>query len=264
MAVQLSDLDNRSVARAEGAVLFDDGRHRWVWLGADTGASDGVAANQYLIQDGGRGCLLDPGSVLDFARTVANLSRFAKPEEIDYLFFTHQDPDVSSAMPMWGGITKARMVISTIWGRFMPHYGEIDQKRIELIPDKGGSFRLGSSNLQVVPAHYLHSVGNITLYDPVSKFLFTGDIGAAVMPAGEEYLLVDDFDKHLKFMDGFHKRYMNSGSACRNYVERVSKLPIEAVVPQHGAIFAGANAKRFLDWFASLKCGVDLIDQMYR
>lgn len=249
----------RPIDRAHGGVLFEQGDHRWTWLGAETGHSEGVAANQYLIQKGKSGCLLDPGSVLDFSRIVANLSRFTRPADVELLFYSHQDPDVASAMPMWTTITPAKAVVSAIWSRFVPHYGDIPPDRIQVVPDEGGSVRLGGARLDIIPAHYLHSVGNITLYDPVARFLFTADIGAALLPPGKETLYVENFDDHIRYMDGFHRRYMASRRACRDYADRVSKLKIDAIVPQHGAIFRGPDVDRFLNWFGSLECGVDLI-----
>ncbi|MCC6465600.1 MAG: MBL fold metallo-hydrolase [Planctomycetes bacterium] len=248
----------------EATVLFEQGDHRWIWLGTDDGAGEGVPANQYLVQDRGRGLLLDPGSVLDFARTISNLSRFAEPATLDYLFFSHQDPDVSSGVPMWAGVTKAKLVMPAIWARFLPHFGEFDQTRIQGVPDKGSTLALGKSELRVIPAHFLHSTGNIVLYDPVARYLFTGDIGTAIMPPGDNSLYVQDFSKHLKLMEGFHKRYMASNAACRNFVERINHLAIDAIVPQHGRIIRGDDVKRFKDWFRELRCGVDLLAEMYR
>ncbi|HOJ97945.1 MAG TPA: hypothetical protein PLW34_00105 [Termitinemataceae bacterium] len=47
-----------------GKILFQDGDHQFIWLGADPEAVSGVVqTNQYLIIEKGRGMLLDPGGV---------------------------------------------------------------------------------------------------------------------------------------------------------------------------------------------------------
>ncbi len=47
---------------------------------------------------------------------------------------------------------------------------------------------------------------------------------------------MEDFDSHLKLMEGFHRRYLASNSVVRKYIEKVRRLEIERIAPQHGAI----------------------------
>ena len=56
--------------------------------------------------------------------------------------------------------------------------------RIIALPDRGQSIALGKCQLKAVPAHFLHSVGNFQIYDPVSKILFSGDMGLLEQYAG--------------------------------------------------------------------------------
>ena len=59
----------------------------------------------------------------------------------------------------------------------------------------------------MIPAHFLHSAGNFQVYDPVSKVLYTGDLGASI---GMDYMDVTDFDAHLRIgsalspLEGFY------------------------------------------------------------
>jgi hypothetical protein len=100
-----------------------------------------------------------------------------------------------------------------------------------------------------VPAHYLHSSGNFNLYDKVAKVLFSGDVGAALLPPGEDGLFVENFDKHIRHAEGFHRRWMGSNEAKRRWCERVSQMDIDMLCPQHGAIYQGADVQRFINWF---------------
>lgn len=266
MTVSILNIPNASVRMHEGTVLFDNGQHRWIWLGqtSDDKSGEEVPANQYIVENNQKACLLDPGSILNFGATVANLARYIDTSRLEYLFFSHQDPDVASGIALWAGCCPARFLMPKVWGRFLPHFGEFDQARTILVPDKGMNLQLGNSNLQIVPAHFLHSLGNIQLYDPEARILFTGDVGAALMPPGEEVLFVEDFRSHIKYMEGFHKRYMISNIVTREWATRMSRLQIDAIVPQHGAIFRGEMVKQFLDWIGNLKCGIDLLQEWYR
>ena len=80
-----------------------------------------------------------------------------------------------------------------------------------------------------MPGHFLHSVGNFHLYDPVSKILYTGDLGAAL---GMEYSEVTDFDAHLRYMEGFHRRYMTGNRAMSLWANMVRNMDIEIIAPQ--------------------------------
>lgn len=247
-----------------GRVLFENEDHKVIWLGWDEDEGGGaVQTNQYLVINNGKGVLIDPGGVHLFSRVVAVISNYIHLDNIESIFFSHQDPDVSSGIALWLGITKADIHISELWIRFMPHFGIIDERRMKAIPDKGGSIKMGSGSmvLEAVPAHFLHSPGNFVAYDPVSRFLFSSDIGAAVFEK-EKYLFVEDFNAHLQIMEGFHKRYMTSNGACKQLLHMLKGKPVNVIAPQHGALFAQEHVDEFFKWFETLKCGVDIIDQI--
>ena len=250
----------------KGRALYDDGEHRFVWLGWEEEEEEGlVQTNQYLIISGGKGMLLDPGGVYTLPRVLATISAYIEPDDIEYIFFTHQDPDVSSGIAVWLDNTPAKVYISKLWVRFLPHFGSLNVDRIVGIEDRGGELTLPSgSKVRFVPAHFLHSTGNFTLFDERSRILFSGDIGAAVFPKGERYLFVEDFDAHARLMEAFHKRYMASCKVLRMWVSMVRELKPSMIAPQHGAVFTGANVDRFLGWLENLECGVDMVERFYR
>lgn len=128
------------------------------------------------------------------------------------------------------------------------------------VPDEGMLYQVCPDfELQLVPAHFLHSEGQINVYDPVSKILFSGDIGAAMLPVEKNYAFVDNFSEHLPYIEEFHRRYMCSNKAARIWVEAVSKLDIKFIASQHGPVYRGQAVQDFLDWFRELQCGVDLM-----
>jgi flavorubredoxin len=236
----------------------------FIWLGAEDKFRKGVIQTmQYLIIDKGRGTLLDPGGVHLFSRVVASVSRYISVDKIDTIFFSHQDPDVSSGIALWMGVTNAKIYISGLWTRFLPHFGIVDSSRIISIEDKGSSIRLPSgAELKFVPAHFMHSCGQFNLYDIRSRILFTGDIGAAVFPEGEETLFVENFERMRPLIEPFHKRYMASNLVVRDWCARVTALNPDMIAPQHGAVYKGESVKAFLSWLSGLKCGTDLLDQL--
>ncbi len=248
-----------------GKVLYKDDTHTYIWLGGENKYRKGVIQTmQYLIIDNGRGTLLDPGGVHLFPKVVAAVSRFIAIDKIDTIFFSHQDPDVSSGIALWLGITNAKVYISALWTRFLPHFGIVDTTRIIPIDDRGGSAKLASgAEVRFIPSHFMHSPGQFALWDARSKILFTGDIGAAVFGDGEETVFVDDFSKHVHLIEDFHRRYMASNAVVRKWCTQVSRLNPTMIAPQHGAIYRNESVTAFLDWLSALRCGTDLADQIF-
>jgi flavorubredoxin len=249
----------------QGKVLYEDEDHKFVWLGWEEEEEEGlVQTNQYLIVSGGKGVLLDPGGVYTLPRVLATISSYIDPDDIHYIFFTHQDPDVSSGIAVWLDNTPADVYISKLWVRFVPHFGSLSTSRIKGIEDHGGEIVLpNGARLRFIPSHFLHSTGNFSLFDERSGILFSGDIGAAVFKHGERYLFVEDFEEHVPLMEGFHRRYMASNKACRLWVNKVRALNPNMIAPQHGAIFKGPAVEKFLSWFERLQCGVDILETIY-
>ncbi|MBI4956381.1 MAG: MBL fold metallo-hydrolase [Myxococcales bacterium] len=223
-----------------------------------------VQANQHVIVDHGEAMLLDPGGHKVYTKLFAELASLVPPSGLKHLFFSHQDPDIVAAANGWLMVTEATAHVSKLWTRFIPHFG-IDAFAVDRmigIEDGGGKLAVGSGQVKFLPAHFLHSSGNIQVYDCVSKILYSGDLGAAV---GPEYAFVEDFEAHARHMRGFHQRYMPTSRAIRAWARMVRGLDIETIAPQHGAMFVGKEmVGRFIDWVESLECGIELLEELYQ
>ena len=241
--------------------LYNKNNRRWVYFGRDRDKNKKIIdTNEYLIEIDGRGLLPDPGGLEVFPSFMAALSREIDLEKIDILYGSHQDPDIISSLALWMGVCKDALVYTPgIWMTFISHFAE--DVELQPIGDKGQNIALGnSSDLQFIPAHYLHSSATFSLYDPVAKILLSGDIGAAILPDGHEEIFVTDFDYHVKYMKGFHRRWMPSNEAKLKWIERLRKLDVNMICPQHGSIFRDDDVKRFLDWFEGFEVAGALKD----
>jgi flavorubredoxin len=237
--------------------IFEDGDHKWLAITRDPNRPGYlVDTNEYLVIHGDDSILLDPGGSEVFPAVFSAISTSFDPRKIDKLFASHQDPDIISSLSMWLEFNpKVKCYISWLWTSFVPHFGG-DGETFIGIPDGGMDIVVGGQRLQAVPAHYLHSSGNFHLYDPKAKILFTGDVGAALLPAGEDGLFVEDFDRHIRHAEGFHRRWMGSEKAKRDWCARVASMDIDMLCPQHGSIYQGEDVKRFIDWFSRLDVGL--------
>lgn len=256
--------NHRGAGRAVSTmVLYEAEGHRNVLL-PEQDAGEGVSTNQHLIVHGGEAMLLDPGGAKLYTKVQAALARETRGAKLRHIFLSHQDPDIVAALNGWLMITQAEAWCSKLWHRFIPHFGSdrLVYERVSPIPDEGMRLALGGLELLILPAHFLHSVGNFHVYDPVSRILYTGDLGASL---GQEGRDVVDFDAHIPFMEGFHRRYMCSNRALRAWVGMARQLDVQIIAPQHGAMMRGpAMVERFLSWCEALECGIDRMEGIYR
>lgn len=237
--------------------IFALGKHCWYAIARDPERPSFIIdTNEYLITDGEQALLTDPGGMEIFPAVFAAIGEVIDPSCIGSIFASHQDPDVISSLALWLAFNpQITCHVSGLWKTFIPHFGG-NELSLLAIPDQGNEIKLGELSLSTIPAHYLHSSGNLHLYDPAAKILFSGDIGAALLPADQGDLFVRDFAAHVRFAEGFHRRWMGSNSAKRDWCERAAKMDIDMLCPQHGAIYQGEDVMRFINWLDELPVGI--------
>lgn len=244
--------------------FYNDGKHKCVGF-YDLVSGDGVQANQFLVVNGEHSALIDPGGELIYNDLYMSSYRYLFTKSLEYVIGSHQDPDIISSLNKWLIGSDCKIIVPALWERFIPHFAT--QKnvadRIIGIPDKGMDIDLGAMALKALPAHFLHSEGNFHFYDPVAKILFSGDMGASSvhMNLQKPIETAEDFSNHIKYMKGFHQRYMSGNKACRYWANMVKTLDLEWMIPQHGRAFKGGAIALFLDWISGLECGIDLVTQ---
>ncbi len=238
------------------ATAIYDKSHRWIMFGRDPDKVGGIIdTNQYMIITRNHAFILDPGGIELFSSMLASILHFVPLDKITHLFASHQDPDIISSLGLWDQtLPNAKLMAPWMWEGFIRHFGCENIHYVSL-PDQGATLRLDEVEFEFVPAHYLHSSGNFNVYDPQARILMSGDIGSALEKDGSP-LFVDNFKEHVSKMQLFHQRWMPSNTAKNAWVERVRKLDVDILAPQHGRLFQGDDVKRFLDWFESLEVGL--------
>ena len=243
-------------------ILYDQGGHRCLMFTdlADE-AGEAVQSNQFLIVDDGTGAILDPGGNLAYGELYLTMTRHFPPQQLSAILASHADPDIIASLDRWTTSTQAKIYVSTVWERFIPHFCKPGKTtgRVVGIPDPGMRIRVGRHELIALPAHFLHAEGNFQFYDPVSRILFSGDLGVSLGSGALAREPVRSLAAVLPRMEAFHRRYMASNKVLRLWADMVSTLPIDMLVPQHGAPLAGPAVGEFIAWARTLACGVDLV-----
>ncbi len=242
--------------------LFNDGRHKCLMFVDSGGGSDGaVQANQFLIVDGDTGALIDPGGNLAYNDLYLGMQQHFPPHRLESILASHADPDIIAALDRWMTATPAKVYISALWERFAPHFCKPGKTtgRIVGIADAGMRLRVGAGEIWAVPAHFLHAEGNFQFWDPTSRILFSGDLGVTL--GGDPRRHFNKLAEALPLMEPFHRRYMTSGKILKLWAQMVKGLPIDMIVPQHGAPLVGGAVPAFIEWVQTLDCGVDRMAQ---
>ena len=257
-----------------GQVLFQNKNHKCVVfedIMRDSGLKGGdIQSNQFLVihADAGgyeEGLLFDPGGSKLIQTLHKRVTQYLSPNRIKKIVLSHQDPDTGAGATYWMmlGNTNIKIYVSSLWARFIPHFSRTDYTDEIFVPVPDGGMRIdhNGSELILLPAHFLHSPGNFQIYDPVSRILFSGDLGTSFIPGESQFGEVTDFEKHAAYMEGFHRRYISSGRACKLWAHMVRDLDIDIIIPQHGCrYFKGKSmVNAFVSWVEGLQCGVDLL-----
>jgi flavorubredoxin len=252
----LNSLHSHQTVENVPILLLQKGDHQIYWLGIQEETV--FRCNIYLIIDGDRAILIDPGNRSLFPN-VHNAARHLLGEDMSItdIVLCHQDPDVAASMVDWLGINPSTQIITSARTNvLLPHYGYDGYKFYDI--SENPIMRLPSgAALHFIEAPFLHFPGAFTTYDTTTQALFSGDIWAALDLDWE--LVVDDFDEHISKMDLFHLDYMACNLAARGFIRNLSGLKIENILPQHGSIIAGENVPLALDYLQNLQCGLDLI-----
>lgn len=241
--------------------LFNRGDHRCLMFSdlTDEGG-EAVQTNQFLIVDGDTGAIIDPGGNLAYGELYLGMTRHFPPQRLEAIIASHADPDIIASLDRWTTATQAKIYISQVWERFVPHFCKPGKTagRIVGIPDAGMRIRVGHHDLIALPAHFLHAEGNFQFYDPVSRILFSGDLGVSLVSGETARTPVRHLADLLPRMEGFHRRYIVSNKVLRLWADMVSTLDIDMIVPQHGAPLTGPAVGEFIAWARQLACGIDL------
>lgn len=228
-------------------------------------SSDAVQANQFLVVNDDTGAIIDPGGNIAYSELYLSMTKHFSPGRLSAIIASHADPDIIASLDRWMTATTCPVYISKVWERFIPHFCKPGKTegRIVGIPDRGMHIPIGSCELVALPAHFLHAEGNFQFYDPISRILFSGDLGVSLGTGQEAQQYVSSLADVLPRMEGFHRRYMVSNKILQLWARMVRTLPIDMIVPQHGAPLTGNAVQEFIDWAEHLSCGIDLMNDSH-
>ncbi|MEA2011672.1 MAG: MBL fold metallo-hydrolase [Verrucomicrobiota bacterium] len=235
--------------------LFSNNNHEIYWLGIVQNTA--FRCNTYLLVDNDEAIIIDPGAIDTFSFIKKRVSEIISLDKLIAITLSHQDPDVAGSMSKWIELNPSIKVISTSRANVLLKFydsGEYDFIDASEISE----FRFSSGNkINFVQSPFMHFPGAFTIYDTLSRYLFSGDVWAAIDINWT--LIVDDFDAHTMVLDLFHTDYIASNIAAKGFLQNLGNLTINAILPQHGSIISKYDVAAAKDYLNNLSCGLDLI-----
>lgn len=229
------------------------------WIGMKL-ENDPFQCLPYLIKNGDESILVDPGSMLEFDEIVRKIKLLVSIHDIKYIILHHQDPDLAASVPELEKlidrddlriITHSRMSLLIKHYMITSPYYEIDKEGYRLKCKSG-------LELEFYTTPYCHSPGAFVSYEPKTKTLFSGDIFGGIEHSWSFYADSSYFEKARLF----HEEYMPSKDIFNYSLDKIAKLDIDLIAPQHGSIIKREFIADLIKDMKSLDCGL-YIDKGY-
>jgi diguanylate cyclase (GGDEF)-like protein len=228
-----------------------------VWWVGSLIPGDDFQCHVYLIEQGDRSVLIDPGSALVAAEVIRKVDEVVGVAHVRWLVCSHADPDIIGAIPalVERGLHPS-VAIVTHWRdrALLVHAGF--PMPFWLIEEHGWQLPLVDRALRFVFTPYAHFAGSFCSFDESSGTLFSSDLfGGFTDDASLFAPSADYFDD----MRSFHEHYMPSREVLAHAVAQLRNLRIRIIAPQHGQIIGTELVAPIMDRLAQLECGIYLL-----
>lgn len=228
-----------------------------IWWVGHILPDDPFQCHVYLIENGDQSVLVDPGSMLTFRHTLAKIEQILPFSRIRYFICHHQDPDITSCLPLIDQISnRGDAMILSHWRAIalLKHLGL--NMPFTCVEKMGWRIDLGGRELEFIFTPYLHFPGAFCTFDSASKILFSSDLFGGFT---EKWQLFATDEKYFEDIRPFHEHYMPSRDILFNGLCKLEKYPLELIAPQHGSIIPKKLISFIFDKLKTIECGLFLM-----
>ncbi len=227
-----------------------------IWWVGHVLPDDPFQCHVYLIENGDQSVLVDPGSMLTFKHTLAKIEQIIPFSHIRYFICHHQDPDITSCLPLIDQITNRRDALILSHWRAIALLKHLDLGLpFSCVEKSGWRIDLGGRELEFIFTPYLHFPGAFCTFDPATGTLFSSDLFGGFT---EKWQLFAEDSSYFEAIRPFHEHYMPSRDILFNCLCRLEKYPLELIAPQHGSIIPKKLIQFIIDRLKTLECGLFL------
>lgn len=220
---------------------------------------DNFQCHPYLLVNGKDSVLFDPGSMITFRETFRKIEEIIPFSNIRYFVCHHQDPDITSALPLIDSIvTRKDAVILSHWRAItlLKHLGL--KMQFKCVEKMNWSIDAGNYRIDFIFSPYLHFPGAFVSYIENMKALISSDIFGAI---SSDFKLIATDESCYEGLKLFHEHYMPSREILLNFLYKIDILEIDAILPQHGSILPKKIIPFVFNRLKEIECGIYTLTQ---
>ena len=209
--------------------------------------------------------IMDPGTRLDFEPLVEILTDLIGGiENINIIFVTHQDPDVTfNVRAFLTASPKSFVMASVDTLRFikMLDIPDVRQQAIENFKSDELTIKPTGHRFKIIQIPYCHARGAIAMYDLETKIIFSGDLFGGLNTKKTSKDTVYANEESWEGISIFHQIYMPSKHALQVALDKISSLePMpKMIAPQHGDVIKGELVGDFIQKLYNLSVGIEIM-----
>jgi len=240
-------------------VLAEQEDRVWLAFRRPVSAANGArVTTHYVVCSPDEAVLIDPGGAADFGPLLDAVSDKISLDKISGIVVTLPAAHTIGSIGLWAEVLGHDTPIYAA-EVIAPDILHTDSKlEIINISESGGEVPMSDgSGLHLVPAPYLPTAASMTLYDPVARVLYSGDIGTTEGAwADDATPFCEQFSLISHAMNAYHHAWLPSAPARDDWLSRIDGLTVDIVAPRAGPCLAGKNVDHFKNWLASMDVGV--------
>ena len=240
-------------------VLAEQGERVWLVFRRPATEENGARfVSHYVICAGDEAVLIDPGGPADFGPLLAAVSDKIDIQKITTVIVSRGAAQIAGSLGMWAEVLGHETPIYAD-DMLLPDLLHIDPDlNIQGVGENGAEVSLADgAGLHILPAPYLPTASAVSVYDPTTRILYTGDIGTVEGPwADDATPFSAQFSLVSHAMNAFHQSWFASGSARDDWLARIEGLSVDIIAPRAGPCFQGKDVLHFIRWLATMDVGV--------
>ncbi len=229
-----------------------------IWWVSALLPGDAFQCHVYLVEQGDRSVLIDPGSALTVPDVICKVDDVVGVDNVRWLVCSHSDPDIISALPalLERGLHPQAAIVTHWRDRALIRHTGVDLP-YWLVEEHDWRLELEDRTLAFLFTPYAHFAGAFCTFDETSGTLFSSDLFGGF--AGDDRSLFATSMSYFEQMRSFHEHYMPSGEILAHALADIRTLPLRRIAPQHGLVIPEQLIAPLTERLSQLDCGIYLL-----